>query len=87
MPLSIYLRELNRILKPGGAVNLGVNTVAKAMDQSVYINTDWGACLDARNIGRLCLRSGSERRAIGGTFGLHCSGWEETQLRYFFARW
>lgn len=45
-PLSIYLKELNRILKPGGSVNFGVKTVAKAMDQSVYINTDWGACLD-----------------------------------------
>ena len=45
-PLSEYLKEMKRILKPGGTVNFGVKDIAKTFDNTVYINTDWTACLD-----------------------------------------
>jgi len=45
-PLSIYLQELYRILKPGGSVNFGVKNMAKDLEKSVYINTDWDVCLE-----------------------------------------
>ncbi len=45
-PLEDYLKEMMRILKPGGKVYFGVKDVAKNMDQSIYINTDWDVCLD-----------------------------------------
>mmetsp|Transcript_786 Transcript_786/g.1205 ORF Transcript_786/g.1205 Transcript_786/m.1205 type:complete len:215 (-) Transcript_786:248-892(-) len=44
-PLSVYLKECYRILKPGGCVMFSVKGVAQKMDPSVYINTDWDKCL------------------------------------------
>ena len=46
-PLGIYLKEAHRILKPGGQAFFGVKEMAKTMDPSIYINTDWNACLEA----------------------------------------
>ena len=46
-PLELYLKEAHRILKPGGQVFWGVKDMAKQMDSSVYINTDWNKCLEA----------------------------------------
>jgi ubiquinone/menaquinone biosynthesis C-methylase UbiE len=46
-PLDIYLNEAYRVLKPGGQAFFGVKEMAKTLDQSIYINTDWGACLEA----------------------------------------
>ncbi len=45
-PLSVYLRECHRILKPGGSVHFGVKSIAKDLDPSIYINTDWEVCLE-----------------------------------------
>jgi len=45
-PLPSYLQECHRILKPGGSVIFGVKNVAKDMDKSIYINTDWEMCLE-----------------------------------------
>lgn len=45
-PLDIYLKEAHRILKPGGQAFFGVKEVAKSLDQSIYINTDWNLCLE-----------------------------------------
>jgi len=45
-PLSSYLHELQRIVKPGGSLNFGVKNVSKDLDPSVYINTDWDKCLE-----------------------------------------
>ena len=45
-PLELYLKEAHRILKPGGQVFWGVKDMAKQMDSSVYINTDWKKCLE-----------------------------------------
>ena len=44
-PLDVYLKELNRILKPGGELQFCVKEEAKYMDKQVYANTDWEACL------------------------------------------
>jgi len=44
-PLSSYLQEFHRILKPGGSLHFGVKNMAKDLDSSVYINTDWDECL------------------------------------------
>jgi len=45
-PLSAYLQEFHRILKPGGSLNLGVKNMAKDLDPSVYKYTDWDVCLE-----------------------------------------
>ena len=45
-PLSLYLQEFHRILKPGGSLNFGVKDVAKNMDQAIYVNTDWDKCIE-----------------------------------------
>lgn len=45
-PLGLYLKECNRILKPGGSLNFGVKEIAKNMDKSIYINTDWDTCVE-----------------------------------------
>ena len=45
-PISLYLQEFHRILKPGGSLNFGVKDIAKNMDQSIYINSDWDKCLE-----------------------------------------
>ncbi len=45
-PLDAYLKEMLRILKPGGTVNFCVKNVAKNFDSAVYVNTDWDVCLE-----------------------------------------
>ena len=45
-PLEGYLKEIFRIMKPGSQVVFGVKAVAKNFDPSVYVNTNWGACMD-----------------------------------------
>ena len=45
-PLNVYVKEMYRILKPDGQVIFGVKDIAKTMETSVYINTDWKVCLD-----------------------------------------
>lgn len=45
-PLDAYLKEAYRMLKPGGQAVFGVKDVAKTMDQTIYINTDWDFCLE-----------------------------------------
>ena len=44
-PLDEYLKEMMRILKPGGTVNFCVKNVAKNLNAAVYINTDWDVCI------------------------------------------
>ena len=45
-PLDVYLKELNRILKPSGELQFCVKEEAKYMDKNIYENTDWDACLE-----------------------------------------
>ena len=45
-PLEDYVKELYRIVKPGGQIVFGVKDMAKNMDSSVYINTNWDECLE-----------------------------------------
>ena len=45
-PLDAYLKEAHRMLKPGGQINFGVKDMAKNLDNSIYINTDWEVCLE-----------------------------------------
>lgn len=45
-PLSLYLKEFHRILKPGGSINFGVKDVAKNMDPTIYVNNDWDKCVE-----------------------------------------
>jgi len=40
-PLNVYMKEMLRVLKPGGCLMCGVKPIAKDMDKEVYINTDW----------------------------------------------
>lgn len=61
-PLDRYLKEMYRILKPGGQVMFGVKAVAKNFDPCVYVNTDWGACLGSmESIGFVSGQQGEER--------------------------
>jgi len=61
-PLGIYLKEMHRILKPGGQVRFGVKPVAKSFDATVYVNTDWNACLDEmKSAGFVNVEQGKER--------------------------
>ena len=61
-PLQLYLMECNRILKPGGSINFGVKKIAKDMDPSVYINTDWDICLEEmKNSGFVDVEAKEER--------------------------
>ena len=61
-PLDGYLKEMKRILKPGGTVNFGVKDIAKNFDNSIYINTDWDACLDQmKKVGLVELQQGEKR--------------------------
>merc|ERR1712117_52148 len=46
-PLDKYLREVYRILKPGGFVVWGCKEPAKRGDPQVFVNTDWDKCLEA----------------------------------------
>ena len=46
-PIADYLKELHRILKPGGLLLWTVKDMTKKMDQGVYINADWDACAAA----------------------------------------
>mmetsp|Transcript_12591 Transcript_12591/g.15492 ORF Transcript_12591/g.15492 Transcript_12591/m.15492 type:complete len:220 (+) Transcript_12591:242-901(+) len=45
-PFEDYLKEMRRILKPGGVLSFGVKDIAKHMENTIYINTDWNVCLD-----------------------------------------
>eukprot|EP00558_Chaetoceros_sp_UNC1202_P010816 CAMPEP_0197242000 /NCGR_PEP_ID=MMETSP1429-20130617/7865_1 /TAXON_ID=49237 /ORGANISM="Chaetoceros sp., Strain UNC1202" /LENGTH=184 /DNA_ID=CAMNT_0042701925 /DNA_START=9 /DNA_END=563 /DNA_ORIENTATION=+ len=45
-PLDVYLKEMKRILKPGGTFNFGVKDIAQTFDKEIYVNTDWSACLE-----------------------------------------
>ena len=61
-PLEGYLKEIFRILKPGSQVVFGVKAVAKNFDPSVYVNTNWGACMDGmESIGFVNGQQGEER--------------------------
>ena len=44
--LEGYLKEIFCIMKPGSQVVFGAKAVAKNFDPSVYVNTNWGACMD-----------------------------------------
>ena len=58
----MYLQECHRILKPGGWVNFGVKKVAKDLDQSIYLNTDWDKCLeDMKTAGFVNVKEKEER--------------------------
>jgi 16S rRNA A1518/A1519 N6-dimethyltransferase RsmA/KsgA/DIM1 with predicted DNA glycosylase/AP lyase activity len=46
-PLVKYLKELFRVIKPGGLVVWIVKDVAKTFDKKIYVNTDWDICLVA----------------------------------------
>jgi SAM-dependent methyltransferase len=47
-PLSDYLKEIYRILRPGSKVVFGVNEEAKDFNDGKYfVNTDWEECLRA----------------------------------------
>ena len=43
-PLTDYVDEVYRVLKPGGFVVWGNKDVAKAGHPDVFVNTDWDAC-------------------------------------------
>lgn len=61
-PLDDYLKEMCRILKPGGQVHFGVKAVAKTLNPLVYVNTDWVACLDEmKSAGLVEGKQGEER--------------------------
>lgn len=61
-PLEEYVKELYRILKPGGHVHFGVKAVAKNFDPSVYVNTDWDDCLtQMQSVGFVYAKQGEER--------------------------
>lgn len=61
-PLDDYLKEMNRILKPGGHINFGVKPMAKTLEKTVYINTDWDVCLDRiRSVGFVDVKQGEQR--------------------------
>mmetsp|Transcript_63183 Transcript_63183/g.75957 ORF Transcript_63183/g.75957 Transcript_63183/m.75957 type:complete len:237 (-) Transcript_63183:249-959(-) len=44
-PLSKYLDEFYRVLKPGGYAVFGVKDRAKEGDPSVFVNLDWDNCI------------------------------------------
>jgi len=45
-PLSEYLQEFHRVLKPGGILAFGVFDEVKTMDSSIFVNQDWSICLE-----------------------------------------
>lgn len=48
-PLSEYLAEIYRILKPGGTILFGISTAVASVicDPTYFVNTDWDACTEA----------------------------------------
>lgn len=44
-PLSDYMKEMLRILKPGGKIVWGVVGVAENNDSTYFKNTDWDVCM------------------------------------------
>jgi len=62
-PLEGYLKEIFRNMKSGSQVVFSVKAVAKNFDPSVYVNTNWGACMDSmESIGFV---NGGEERLDG----------------------
>lgn len=66
-PFPEYLNECRRILKPGGSVNFGVKEMAKKLDPSVYMNTDWDKCLEEMKAAGFKDAEAKEERLEGGT--------------------
>ena len=60
-PLDIYLREVHRILKPGGFVVWGCKEPAKQGDPKVFVNTDWDKCLGSMEAAGFRAEKGSVR--------------------------
>mmetsp|Transcript_16075 Transcript_16075/g.39370 ORF Transcript_16075/g.39370 Transcript_16075/m.39370 type:complete len:174 (-) Transcript_16075:19-540(-) len=66
-PFPAYLKECQRILKPGGSVNFGVKPMAKKLDPTVYKNTDWDKCLEEMKAAGFPDAEAKEERLEGGT--------------------
>ena len=56
-----HLREVHRILKPGGFVVWGCKEPAKQGDPAVFVNTDWERCAEAMVAAGLTGEKGSTR--------------------------
>lgn len=65
-PLIDYMKEMNRIVKPGGQICFCVKDMAKNFDPNVYVNTDWEKCMEAMKKGGFVDVKRSEERLEKG---------------------